>query len=189
VGETGPSFDRQRVERAVREILDALDIKDLEETPARVADAYAHLFRGLFEDPLRHLQVSFDEGARDLVVMRDIPFVSTCEHHLLPMIGRAGAAYLPEGKVLGFSEIVRVVEGYAARPQLQERLTAQVADALHGSMGSRGSLVVVEAEHTCMAATGAWRPGARAVTSAARGVFEADPAVRAEVTALLSTGP
>ncbi|QIN82716.1 GTP cyclohydrolase I FolE [Rubrobacter tropicus] len=189
MGEADPGFDRRRVERAVREILDAMGIEGLDETPGRVAEAYAHLFRGLREDPLRHLEVSFDEGARDLVLMRDIPFVSNCEHHLLPMIGRAGAAYLPEGKVLGFSEFVRVVEGYAARPQLQERLTAQVADALHGGMGSRGSLVVVEAEHTCMAATGAWRPGARAVTSAARGVFGEDPALRAEVTALLSTGP
>ena len=111
-----------------------------------------------------------------------------CEHHLLPMVGRVHAAYLPEGRVLGFSEIVRVVEGYAARPQLQERLTAQVADALHSGLGSRGSLIVVEAEHTCMAATGAWRPGTTAVTSAARGVFREDPARSAEVLALLRPG-
>jgi GTP cyclohydrolase I len=187
VGETEPGFDRRRVERAVREILDAMSVEGLEETPARVAEAYAHLFRGLREDPLRHLEVSFDEGARDLVLMRDIPFVSLCEHHLLPMIGRAGAAYFPEGRVLGFSEIVRVVEGYAARPQLQERLTAQVADALYKGMGSRGSFVVVEAEHTCMAATGAWRSGSTAVTTAARGVFEENPAKQAEIVALLST--
>lgn len=180
-------IDRGRIERAVREILDAMNLDGLEETPARVAEAYAHLFRGLQEDPLNHLQVSFDEGARDLVLMRDIPFVSLCEHHLLPMIGRASAAYLPEGRVLGFSEIVRLVEGYAARPQLQERLTAQVADALYEGMGSRGSFVVVEAEHTCMAATGAWRSGSTALTTAARGVFEEDSAKRAEVTALLST--
>ncbi len=108
-----------------------------------------------------------------------------CEHHLLPMTGRASAAYLPAGRVVGFSEIVRLVEGYAARPQLQERLTAQVADALHGGLGSRGSLVVVEAGHTCMAATGAWRPGTTAVTSAARGLFAEDPARRAEVMAAI----
>lgn len=185
MGETG--FDRGRIERAVREILDAMNLDGLEETPQRVAEAYAHLFRGLNEDPLHHLQVSFDEGARDLVLMRDIGFVSLCEHHLLPMIGRASAAYLPEGRVLGFSEIVRVVEGYAARPQLQERLTAQVADALYEGMGSRGSLVVVEAEHTCMAATGAWRSGSTAVTTAARGEFEVESEKRAEVVALLST--
>ena len=120
--------------------------------------------------------------------MRDIPFVSLCEHHLLPMIGRASAAYLPAGKVVGFSEIVRLVEGFAARPQLQERLTAQVADALHDGLGSRGSLVVVEAEHTCMAATGAWRPGTKAATSAVRGVFVDDVARREEVLLLLGRG-
>ena len=109
-----------------------------------------------------------------------------CEHHLLPMIGRASAAYLPAGRVVGFSEIVRLVEGYAARPQIQERLTAQVADALHEGLGSDGSLVVVEAEHTCMAATGAWKPGTTAVTSAARGSFTEDPARRAEVMAAIS---
>ena len=188
MGEIDRGFDGPRVERAVREILDALGVEGLEETPQRVAEAYAHFFRGLHEDPLRHLDVSFDEGARDLVLMRDVSFVSVCEHHLLPMIGRAHVAYLPEGRVLGFSEIVRVVEGYAARPQLQERITAQVADALHGGLGSRGSLVVVEAEHTCMAATGAWQPGTTAVTSSARGVFEEDPARRAEIMALLATG-
>jgi len=179
------SFDGPRIERAVREILAAVGEdttrEGLRETPARVAEAYARLFAGLHEDPLRHLGVSFDESARDLVLMRGIPFVSVCEHHLLPMTGHAGAAYLPAGRVVGFSEIVRLVEGYAARPQLQERFTAQVADALHEGLGSRGSLVVVEAEHTCMAATGAWSPGTTAVTSAARGLFAEDPARRVEV--------
>lgn len=187
MGEIDQGFDRGRIERAVREILDAMNLDGLEETPERVAEAYAHLFRGVREDPLRHLEVSFDEGARDLVLMRDIPFVSLCEHHLLPMIGHASAAYLPRGRVLGFSEIVRVVEGYAARPQLQERLTAQVADALYEGMGSRGSLVVVEAEHTCMAATGAWSPGTTAVTTAARGVFAEDPALKSDVVSTITS--
>ena len=186
MGETDRRFDRQRVERAVREILDAMNLDGLEETPARVAEAYAHLFRGLHEDPLRHLQVSFDEDARDLVLMRDIPLVSLCEHHRLPMIGRASAAYLPDGRVLGFSEIVRVVEGYAARPQLQERLTAQIADALHESLGSQGSLVHLEAKHTCMAATGAWSPGTTAVTTAARGVFAKNDALRMETISAIT---
>jgi len=185
----GKGFDGPRIERAVREILAALGEdttrEGLRETPARVAAAYARLFSGLHEDPLRHLEVSFDESSRDLVLMRGIPFVSVCEHHLLPMIGRAGAAYLPEDRVVGFSEIVRLVEGYAARPQIQERLTAQVADALYENLVSRGSLVVVEAEHTCMAATGAWNPGTTAVTSAARGVFAEEPARRAEVLAAI----
>jgi len=192
MGETTGGFDGARIERAVREILHALgedpDRDGLEETPRRVAEAYITLFSGLREDPLRHLQTSFDESARDLVLMRDVPFVALCEHHLLPMVGRVHVCYLPGGRVLGFSEIVRVVEGYAARPQLQERLTAQISDALHEGLGSRGSLVVVEAEHTCMAATGAWRPGTTAATSAARGVFAEDPARRAEAIALLRTG-
>ena len=192
MGETTGGFDGARIERAVREILHALGVDPervgLEETPHRVAEGYMTLLSGLREDPLRHLQTSFDESARDLVMMRDVPFVALCEHHLLPMLGRAHVCYLPEGRVLGFSEIVRVVEGYAARPQLQERLTAQISDALHEGLGSRGSLVVVEAEHTCMAATGAWRPGTTAATSAARGVFGEDPARRAEVIALLRTG-
>src|SRR4028118_1540360 len=179
------SFDGPRIERAVREILAALgedaEREGLRETPARVAEAYARLFSGLHEDPLRHLEVSFDESARDLVLMRGIPFVSLCEHHMLPMIGRAGAAYLPAGRGGGFSEIGRRGEGYASMPQLQERLTAQVADALHEGLGSRGSLVVVEPERTCMAATGAWSPGTTAFTSAARGLFNEDAARRAEV--------
>ena len=185
-------IDIPRIERAVREMLIGVgedpDRQELRETPARVAQAYARLFSGLHEDPLRQLDVSFDEDAGDLVLMRGIPFVSLCEHHLLPMIGEASAAYLPAGRVIGFSEIVRLVEGFAARPQLQERLTAQIADALHDGLGSRGSLVVVEAEHTCMAATGAWSPGTRAVTSAARGLFADDPARRDEVLALLGRG-
>jgi GTP cyclohydrolase I len=186
------SFDGPRIERAVREILAAIGEdparEGLEETPARVAGAYARLFSGLHEDPLRHLEVSFDESARDLVLVRGIPFVSVCEHHLLPMIGRAAAAYLPAGRVIGFSEIVRLVEGLAAKPQIQERLTAEVADALHEGLGSAGSLVVMEAEHTCMAATGAWRPGTAAVTSAPRGLFAEDSARRAEVMAAITRG-
>ncbi len=182
-------FDAPRIERAVREILLAVsedpEREGLAETPRRVAEAYARLFSGLREDPERHLDVAFDESARDLVLMRGVPFVSLCEHHLLPMIGRAHVAYLPGGRVIGFSEIVKLVEGFAARPQIQERLTAQLADALHDGLDSRGSIVVLEAEHTCMTATGAWRPGTRAVTSAARGVFEEDAGRRAEVLALL----
>ena len=186
----GESIDIPRMERAVREMLIAVgedpDRVELRETPARVAGAYARLFSGLHEDPLRQLDVSFDEGVGDPVLMRGIPLVSLCEHHLLPMIGKVGAAYLPARRVVGFSEIVRLVEGFAARPQLQERLTAQIADALHDGLGSRGSLVVIEAEHTCMAATGAWSPGTTAVTSAARGVFADDASLRSEVMAAIT---
>ena len=177
---------------AVREILAAVgedpDREGLKETPERVAEVYAHLFSGLREDPTRHLEGGFDEDARDLVLVRDVPLVSTCEHHLLPFAGKAHVAYLPNGRVAGFSELVRVVGGYARRPQLQERLTAQVADALYSSLGSRGSLVVVEATHTCMTARLAETTGSMAVTVAARGIFEDDAAQRAEVTALILRG-
>jgi GTP cyclohydrolase IA len=121
-------------------------------------------------------------------LMRDIPLVSFCEHHLLPMIGKVHAGYVPNERVVGFSEIVRLTEGYARRPQLQERLTAQIADGLYEGMGSRGSFVVVEATQLCMVATGAHAPGTVAVTSAARGVYEEDPALRTEVLALVSRG-
>lgn len=189
----GPAggFDGPRMEQAVREILLAAGLdpgeRELAETPRRVAEAYRRFFSGLREDPERHLDVVFDESARDLVLMKNVPFVSLCAHHLLPMIGTAHAAYLPDGRVIGFSEIVGLVEGFAARPQIQERLTAQVADALHEGLRSRGAMVVLEAEHTCMAATGAWKPGVAATTSAARGVFADNAARRTEALALLKT--
>ena len=183
-------IDKPRIERAVREILLAIgeDPKrdGLVETPGRVAEAYVQLFSGLHENPTRQLEVSFAEGTRDAVVMRDVPLVSFCEHHLLPMIGKVHVAYSPDERVVGFSEIVRLTEGYARRPQLQERLTAQIADALYEGLGSRGSFVVVEATQLCMVATGAHAPGTVAVTSAARGVYEEDAALRADVLALVS---
>jgi GTP cyclohydrolase I len=186
------AIDKPRIERAVREILLAIgedSTRDgLLETPERVAEAYAHLFSGLHEDPIRQLAVSFAEGTRDAVLMRDIPFVSFCEHHLLPMIGKVHVGYAPNERVVGFSEIVRLTEGYARRPQLQERLTAQIADALYDSLGSRGSFVVVEATQLCMVVRGAQGPGTVAVTSAARGVYEEDPALRTDVLALVSQG-
>lgn len=185
-------MDEARIARAVREILSAIgedpDRAGLVETPDRVAEAYAHLFSGLRENPTRHLEGGFDEAARDLVLIRGVPLVSVCEHHMLPFTGKAHVAYLPNGRVAGFSEIVRLVGGYARRPQLQERLTAQVADALYGALGSRGAVVVVEATHTCMTARVAETIGSMAVSVAARGVFEEDVSRRAEVLALISRG-
>src|SRR5919205_1268148 len=184
--------DQTRIIRAVREILIAVgedpEREGLVETPERVAEAYDHLFAGLFEDPARHLEGGFAEEVRDLILVRDLPVASLCEHHLLPWIGKAHVGYVPNGRVAGFSELARVVEGYARRPQLQERLTAQVADALHEKLGSSGAVVVVEAEHTCMSIRGAEVPGSVAVTSAARGVFEEDAARRAEALALIFRG-
>jgi GTP cyclohydrolase IA len=181
--------DDARVARAVREILAAIgddpDREGLRETPERVAEAYAQLFSGLYEDPTSYLQATFDEGARDLVLVRDLPVASMCEHHMLPWTGKAHVGYVPNGKVAGFSELARVVAGYARRPQLQERLTAQVADAVHGVLGAAGAIVVVEAVHTCMTMRNAETTGSVAVTSAARGVFADEPARRAEVLALI----
>jgi GTP cyclohydrolase IA len=183
-------IDERRIARAVREILLAVgedpEREGLLETPERVAAAYVQLFSGLAKDPTRHLEGGFAEEARDLILIRDLPVASLCEHHLLPFAGKAHVGYVPNGRVAGFSELARVVEDYAKRPQLQERLTAQVADALHEKLGSSGAIVVVEAEHTCMSMRGAEVPGTVAVTVAARGVFEEDVARRAEVLALIS---
>lgn len=185
-------MDRARAEQAIRELLAAVgedpEREGLRDTPQRVAEAYEHLFSGLREDPVRHLEVTFSEEACDPVLLRDVPLGSLCEHHLLPMIGSAHIAYLPAGKVVGFSEIVALAEGYARRPQIQERLTTQIADALHDGLGSAGSLVVLEMTQTCMTMRGAEKPGTTAVTSAARGVFERDTARRAEVVALMRGG-
>jgi GTP cyclohydrolase I len=132
--------------------------------------------------------VSFPAGGKDLVLLRDVPLASMCEHHLLPFVGKAHVGYVPEDRVVGLSEIVYLVEGFARRPQLQERLTSQVADALYGTLGSRGSVVIVEAEQLCMTMRGAQKPGTVTVTSAVRGVFEEEPGRRAEFMALISRG-
>lgn len=182
--------DRPRIERAVREILAAIGEDPEREgvlgTPERIADAYAYLFAGLAEDPTRHLAVGFDAGgSQDLVLVRDIHLASICEHHLLPFIGKAHVGYIPNGKVVGLSKMARLVEGYARRPQLQERLTAQVADALYEELGSRGSIVVIEADHSCMTMRGIQKPGSLTVTSARRGIFAEDASRREEAMALI----
>ena len=185
--------DRERIQRAVREILIGIgedpDRDGVLGTPERVADAYVYLFAGLAEDPTRHLDVGFMESARDTVLVRDIPLASLCEHHLLPFIGKAHLGYAPNGQVVGLSKLARLVEGYARRPQLQERLTAQIADALYESLGSRGSIVVIEADHSCMTMRGVQKPGSITVTSAVRGIYEEDVSLRAETMALISRGP
>ena len=188
----GRGVDRARIERAVREILLAIGEEPyregLVETPGRVAEAYAHVFSGLREDPTDHLEVSFAADGHDTVLLRDMPLASMCEHHLLPFVGKAHVGYVPEDRVVGLSEIVYLVEGFARRPQLQERLTAQIADALYEALGSRGTFVVIEAEQLCMTMRGAQKPGTVTVTSAARGIFEQEPGRRAEIMALISRG-
>ena len=180
----GHQVDTPRIESAVREILVAIgedpEREGLRGTPRRVAEAYAFLFAGLADDPARHLDIGFQEGHREMVLVRDIPLQTLCEHHLLPMVGKAHVGYIPDGKVVGLSKLARVVEGYARRPQLQERLTAQVADAIHKRLGSRGAIFVVEAEHLCMTMRGVKKPGSKTVTSAVRGLFRSDARTRQE---------
>jgi GTP cyclohydrolase I len=184
--------DLPRIERAVREILAAVgedpDREGLKDTPARVARAYEFLFAGLSVDPAEQLSVGFQEDHHEMVLIRDIPFNSICEHHLLPMIGKAHVGYIPDGKVVGLSKLARVVEGYSRRPQLQERLTAQIADALHGSLESRGAIVVVEANHLCMTVRGVQKPGSVTVTSAVRGIYARDQRTRQEAMSLITGG-
>jgi GTP cyclohydrolase I len=189
-GERG--VDGPRIERAVREILLAIgedpERESLAETPERVAKAYATVFSGIGEDPTRYLEVSFAAQSHDAVLLRDVPLASMCEHHLLPFVGKAHVGYVPEDRVVGLSEVVHLVEGFARRPQLQERLTARIAAALYRDLGSRGSFVVIEAEQLCMTMRGAQKPGTITVTSAMRGVFDEEPGRRAEVMSLVSRG-
>jgi GTP cyclohydrolase I len=143
-------------------------------------------FAGLHDDPGRHLQVTFDENHEEMVIVKDIPIYSMCEHHLLPFFGKAHVAYIPRnGKVTGLSKLARVIDGYARRPQLQERLTTQVADTIKDSLDARGVLVVIEAEHMCMTLRGIKKPGSKTVTSAVRGMFQKNAATRAEAFSLI----
>ncbi len=186
---TYAAVDVPRIEKAVREILLAVgenpDREGLVQTPNRVARAYAELMAGLQEDPRKHLQTVFRERYDEVVLLRDIEFHSLCEHHLLPFTGRAHVAYLPDGKVVGLSKLARLVEGYARRPQVQERLTTQIADALMEELNPIGSACVIEATHTCMTIRGARKPGSTMVTSALRGIFKDNPASRSEILALM----
>jgi len=189
--DTGSGFDARRVEAAVREILAAIgedpDREGLRDTPARVARSYRELFAGLWTDPADVLERTFSEEHDELVLVRDIPIFSMCEHHLLPFHGLAHVAYLPgrDGRVTGLSKLARLVDLYARRPQVQERLTRQVADALQHRLGARGVLVVVDAEHQCMSARGVRKPGARTTTSAVRGVLKSSASTRAEALGLI----
>jgi GTP cyclohydrolase IA len=181
--------DVPRIERAVREILLAVgedpDREGLLKTPNRVARAYGELMAGLQDEPRRHLKTVFHERYDEVVLLRDIEFHSLCEHHLLPFTGRAHVAYLPDGKVVGLSKLARLVEGFARRPQVQERLTTQIADALWEELSPIGAACVVEAVHTCMTIRGAKKHGSVMVTSALRGIFKENPASRAEILSLM----
>jgi GTP cyclohydrolase IA len=181
--------DIERIERAVREILFAVgedpDREGLIKTPNRVARSYAELMAGLHDDPKRHLKTIFHERYDEVVLLRDIEFHSLCEHHLLPFTGRAHVAYLPDGRVVGLSKLARLVEGYARRPQVQERLTTQIADALMEELNPIGAACVIEAVHTCMTIRGAKKHGSIMVTSALRGIFKENPSSRSEILTLM----
>jgi len=179
-------IDLDRIEAAVAEILAAIgedpQRDGLLETPARVARMYAEVCSGIHEDPASHLSVTFEAGHDEMVMVRDIPLYSLCEHHLVPFMGKAHVAYIPnrDGQITGLSKLARLVDSYSKRPQVQERLTTQVADEIESVLEPRGVLVVVEAEHLCMSMRGVRKPGSSTVTSAVRGLFRDDPSTRME---------
>lgn len=184
-------MDRSRIMEGVRLILEGIgedpDREGLLETPRRVADMYAEIFSGMGKDPAEHFAVTFNEAHQEMVLIRDIPLYSVCEHHLLPFLGRAHVAYIPnrDGRICGLSKIARLVDVFAKRPQIQERLTSQIADTLVKELVPQGVLVVVEAEHLCMSMRGVQKPGAVTTTSAVRGLFATNVATRAEAMSLI----
>ena len=186
------AVDLARIEKAVREILIAIgedpDRDGLQRTPSRVARAYAELFAGLRVDPSRVITTTFEANHEELVLVRDIEVQSMCEHHLLPFVGSAHVGYIPgtDGRLTGLSKLARLVEVYARRPQVQERLTSEIADLLVEQLGARGVIVVLECRHLCMEMRGIRKAGARTVTSAVRGAFQRDGKVRAEAMALIN---
>jgi GTP cyclohydrolase IA len=187
-------FDREAVVAAVRTILEAIgedpDRDGLQKTPERVADMYREIFAGIGYDPASELDVTFEADHDEMIMVRDIPLYSVCEHHLVPFIGKAHVAYIPneQGDITGLSKLARLVDTLAKRPQVQERLTTQVAEAIERALNPRGVLVVIEAEHLCMSMRGVKKPGSETVTSAVRGMFRRNSATRAEAMGLIARG-
>ncbi len=186
------TVDEARIEKAVREILLAVgedtSRDGLKDTPSRVARMYAELLAGMQQDPTEHLKSVFSENYDEIVLLRDIPFYSMCEHHLMPFIGKAHVAYLPAGRILGVSKLARIVDCFARRLQTQERLTYQIADFLMTNLKPLGVAVVMEAAHSCMTIRGIKKPGSVMVTSAVRGIFRKDPRSRSELMSLIHNG-
>jgi GTP cyclohydrolase I len=184
-----PPVDLARIERACREIIEAIgedpDREGLRETPVRIARMYKELFAGLRVDPKKVLKTQFDVAHDEMVILKDIPFYSICEHHFMPFHGVAAVGYIPDGKVVGLSKLARLVEAYARRPQVQEQLTGQIADALMDALHPDGVAVIIEAEHLCMTQRGVKKPGSRMVTSATRGTFRSQHVTRGEFLALV----
>jgi GTP cyclohydrolase I len=187
--ETQSGPDRARIQAAVVEMLTAIGDNPgrdgLHETPRRISEMYAEIFEGLWMDPRKYLEVVFEVAHDELVILRNIPFYSMCEHHFLPFHGEAHVGYIPDGRVVGISKLARVVEGFARRPQIQEQLTSQIAEAIMEVLKPDGVAVVIEAEHLCMTMRGVKKPGSRMVTSAMRGDFKQSAVTRAEFLSLV----
>jgi GTP cyclohydrolase I len=192
--EASSPIDVDRIAKAVREILLAIgedpDRDGMVRTPERVARMYAEVCAGLHQDPAAHLSVTFEADHDEMVMVREIPLYSICEHHLVPFHGRAHVAYIPgrDGRITGLSKLARLVDGFAKRPQVQERLTSQIADALVDALEPRGAIVVVEAEHLCMSMRGVRKPGTVTITSAVRGIFKENAATRSEAMSMMGIG-
>lgn len=182
-------MDVKRIQKAAAQIIEAIGEdprrEGLRETPRRIAEMYADLFSGIAVDPRRELEVGFEVGHREMVIIKGVPFYSLCEHHFLPFYGVAHIGYIPSGRVVGISKVARVLDVLARRPQLQERLTAQVADTLLEGLQPDGVAVVIQAEHLCMIMRGIKKPGSSIVTSATRGSFRRRAANRAEFLSLV----
>ena len=189
---TESTFDHETIVDSVRKILEAIgedpEREGVKRTPDRVARMYAEIFGGLGHDPVNEINVVFDAGHDEMIMIKDVPLYSMCEHHLIPFMGVAHVAYIPneQGQITGLSKLARVVDVLAKRPQVQERLTTQIADAIETALEPRGVLVVIEAEHLCMSMRGVQKPGSRTVTSAVRGIFRSNEATRAEAMNLIS---
>ncbi len=186
---TVETVDQAGVRDAVRRIIEAIGEdpgrEGLLDTPRRIAEMYEELFTGLHEDPREVLSTSFQESHREMIILKNIPFYSLCEHHFLPFHGQAHVGYVPKGRIVGASKIARVVDILARRPQLQERLTGQVADAITEALAPDGVAVVIEAEHLCMTMRGVQKPGTTLITSAIRGAFRRRAVTRSEFLALV----
>lgn len=184
-------MDKKKIERAVRDILEAIGEdpkrKDLLHTPSRVADMYEEIFSGISHDPAKELEVILEQKHNEIILLKGIPLYSVCEHHLIPFIGRAHVAYIPkQGRVTGLSKLARVVDILSRRPQVQERLTAQIAEIVMSKLKPQGCMVVIEAEHLCMSMRGVKKPGILTVTSAVRGIFQENKKTRSEALALIN---
>jgi len=182
--------DKKRIEKAVKSILEAIGEdpkrRDLQDTPRRVAEMYAEIFAGIRQDPRKELEVILDQKHEEIILLKNVPLYSICEHHLIPFLGRAHIAYIPkQGRVTGLSKLARVVDILAKRPQVQERLTTQIAEIIMSKLKPQGCMVVIEAEHLCMSMRGVRKPGTLTVTSAVRGIFQENEKTRAETLALI----